>query len=86
MQAGSALLRVSISPPPQKHTHTHTHTHTHLVTSTRIPKPHPALATHGEAQGLKQQLVCEHVHGQLLVTEAVDARGARARRGADLLL
>jgi len=32
--------------------------------------------THREAQGLKQQLVSQHVHGQLLIAEAVDAGGA----------
>jgi hypothetical protein len=36
------------------------------------------LVTHGEAQGLKQQLVSQHVHGQLLIAEAVHAGSASA--------
>jgi hypothetical protein len=37
---------------------------------------HPG--THGEAQGLEQQLVSQHVHGQLLIAEAVHAGGTSA--------
>lgn len=46
----------------------------------RRPPPH----THAVAQRLEQQLVGQHIHGQLLVTEAVHAGGAGAAGGADL--
>lgn len=36
------------------------------------------------AQGLEQELVGEHVHGELLIAEGVDAGGGAARRGAHL--
>lgn len=42
------------------------------------------VCAHRVAQSLEQQLVGEHVHRQLLVAKAVDARSARAGCGAHL--
>jgi hypothetical protein len=43
-----------------------------------------AAGTHGELEGLEQQLVSQHVHSQLLITEGVDAGGGSAGGSADL--
>eukprot|EP00967_Tisochrysis_lutea_P081580 scaffold112664_cov18-Tisochrysis_lutea.AAC.1 len=40
--------------------------------------------THGVAAGLEQQLVCHHIHSQLLIAEGVHASSASAGGGADL--
>jgi len=40
---------------------------------------------HRVAAGLEQELVSDHVHSQLFITEGVDASSSGARGGADLL-